>query len=169
MSDLRRQKRKAIRESKKNKSTTKINEDLAIVLDAYLNDANWFIKQKNLCDELGMEYPKNATSGHMLPLFNKNPITNDIEIHTESITLFTSYQLVQQLASMTLGMDDDSSEYIFTEMLIGVINYDPKFGGYLYDLMATGKEKGKAFEKVVKDNEEEITEKMEGILIEMLK
>ena len=51
----------------------------------------------------------------------------------------------------------------------GVINYDPKFGGYLYDLMATGKEKGKAFEKVVKDNEEEITEKMEGILIEMLK
>jgi hypothetical protein len=163
MSELRRQKRRAIRESKRNLTTTKIDNGLAILLDAYLKDKNYFKKQVELCKKLNLEYPKNAKTGYELPLFNKNPITNEIEIHAKSAELFTAYQLIQKLADSTVGMDDEDDEYRTILMFISAIDLDVSFAIYLYDLMRIGEEKQKPFTNIIMDNNEEINKKISKI------
>jgi hypothetical protein len=169
MSDLRRQKRKAIRESKKNLTTTKIEDDLAIALDAYLKDEVYFKKQIELCDELELEYPKNAKNGYELPLFNKNPITNEIEIHIKSTELFTSYQvsyaLIQVLNTLTEnGVSSDTTDYNIILSFLHAINKDVEFAKYLYDLIKIGDEKGKLIDAIIRDNYKELYDKISVIL-----
>jgi formate dehydrogenase maturation protein FdhE len=166
MSDLRRQKRKAVRESKKNLTSTKIEDNLAIALDAYLKDEIYFKKQIELCDELELEYPKNAKTGYELPLFNKNPITNEIEIHVKSAELFTAYQVSESLINSMLGMDDKSDEYNFLIIFLKAMDKDPAFAKYLHDLAKIGEEKQKEFIQMLVDNIEEIKEKINKIFAE---
>jgi len=167
MSDLRRQKRKAIRESKKNLTTTKIDDNLAIILDAYLMDERYFQKQLDLCYELKMDYPPKAKSGYELPLFNKNPITNEIEIHNKSAELFIAYQVTQQLAESAIGLDDESDDYKSILLFLTAIDRDPLFATYIYNLMQIGDEKGKEFSEVINDNQEEIIKKFNTIFVDI--
>ena len=164
MSDLRRQKRKAVRESKKNLTGTKIDDNLAIALDDYLKNPIWFEKQLDLCYELKLDYPPEAKSGYELPLFNKNPITNEIEIHSKSAELFIAFQLIQNLAESTIGMDDASEEFKLIEEFIGLINLSSEFAGYLHGLLKTGEEKEKSFTEVLNDNSEEIHIRIKNIV-----
>jgi len=164
MSDFRRQKRKAIRESKDNFTNTKIEDNLAVALDGYLRDDKYFKKQLDICFELKMDYPKDAKTGYELPLFNKNPITNEIEIHAKSADLFTAYQLTQRLADSTVGLDDKSKEYESILVYLFAIDTDPLFATYLHELMQVGKEKNKDFSEVVADNLEDISKRIDIIL-----
>jgi len=164
MSEFRRQKRRAIREGKKNLTTTKIDDNLAAALDGYLTNKHWFLKQLDLCDELGLEFPKKAKTGYELPLFNKNPLTNEIEIHAKSAELFTAYQLTIFLADGAVGLDDESEEYLLLAVFLGAIDRSPSFATYLSDLINIGKEKGKDPFDVIVDNIEEIDKKLQEIV-----
>jgi len=164
MSDTRRQKRKAIRESKKNLTTTKIDDSLAELLDGFLTDESWFIKQKELCDKLELEIPKGLENGYGLPIFNKNPITNEIEMHADAMDLFTAYQLSMGLASSMVGLDDESEEFNFLHDILVFIYWDPSFGIYLKDLFDTAEEKRKSIHNVFHDNDKEITERINTII-----
>lgn len=164
MSDLRRQKRKAIREGRKNLTDTKIEDNLAAALDGYLKSPRYFEKQLDLCYKLKLDYPPKAKSGYELPLFNKNPITNEIEIHAKSAELFAAYQLTELLVDSTIGMDDESSDYLSIAMFLGVIDLSPEFAVYLHDLLKIGEEKGKNLGNVIVDNIEEINEKITKIV-----
>ena len=164
MSDMRRQKRKAIREGKANLTSTKIDDNMASALNGYLTNEHYFQKQLDLCYELKMDYPPKAKSGYELPLFNKNPINNDIEIHAKSAELFAAYQLTILLADSAVGMDDESEEYMMISLFLGAIDHSPEFAMYLHDLIQTGKEKEKDPNTVFLDNITEIEEKLKEIV-----
>jgi len=168
MSDLRRQRRKAIRESQKaeNKTPTKIDDGLAAMLHEYLQDERYFKKQLELCKELNLDYPQNAKTGYELPLFNKNPLTNEIEIHARSADLFTAYQLLQMLVDKAIGLDDESEEYKALEVFMVAIDRSVDFALYLHNLFTIAQEKNKAFEDVFTDNEVEILIKLDEIFVE---
>ena len=165
MSDLRRQKRKAVREAKKNQTGTKIDDELAVMLDRYLTDPEYFIKQKELCKELELDYPKDAKSGYELPLFNKNPITNEIEIHTESTSLLTTFQIRETLITTLIGRDTDDPEVTFVSAFIKVMDEDPEFTEYLIALVDTATEKGKSVEQALMDNIDDIGNKLRAHLL----
>jgi len=165
-SDLRRQKRKAIRESKANKTSTKIEAHLAVKLEQYMLNEHYFKKQIELCEELGLEYPKNAKTGAELPLFNKNPITNEIEIHSESVDLFTAFQVEESLIDSLIGLQDvEGEDYQLTIVLISAIHEDPSFALYLRDLAITGESKEKSLLEMLHLRYEEVLDKLERIFI----
>ena len=167
MSDMRRQKRKAVRESKRNLTTTKIDDDLAIALDGFLKDALWFPLQIKLCEKLNLEFPPNAKSGYELPIFNKHPITNVLEIHSSAVELFTSYQIFTKLSVLTVGMDTEDEEYKLISIFMGLILKAPSFGIYLHNLFTTSASKEKSFAQTFLDNEEEINERMQRIIAQI--
>ena len=170
MSDLRRQKRKAVRESKKNFTGTKISDMLATSLDAYLTDQLWFDKQLDLCYELKMDYPPDAKSGYELPLFNKNPITNEIEIHDKSADLFASYQvfslIVDGISRIDLDLPGGQDTYDYMSALAAGIITSPEFGLWFHELHITHAQKEKDPDTILIDNAEEIESRLLAIFDE---
>ena len=153
MSDQRRQKRKAVRESKKNLTGTKIDDNLAMVLDRYLTDEEYFEKQLDLCYELKLDYPKKAKSGYELPLFNKNPITNEIEIHDKSYDLFAAFQVREALIMSMIGLDSDDIGFMYLAAFLQVMDEDPEFTKYLIELVRVATEKGKPIDQALMDDD----------------
>jgi len=161
-SEQRRQKRKAIREAKKNLTKTTIEDNLAYVLDKFLTDEHFFKHIKSLCDDLELEYPKDAKTGYEMPIFNKNPLTNDIEIHTSAVELFEAFQTANNLVDFATTLDADSDDYKFIVLFITVIYKDPSFGTYLRSLY--NPEKGSDNMQLMINNMEEIKNKLMNIL-----
>lgn len=167
MGEERRLKRAASRESVKNKTTTKIEDGLAILLEAFLTDEIYFKKQINICEKLGMSYPKNAVTGHELPIFNKNPITNNIEMHEDAITLFATFQIRETLIESLMGEEDDSSSTKTTQALISMLDNNNEFSVFLMELRQAAINKDKPLGQTLEDNEELIVSKMREIYEKM--
>jgi hypothetical protein len=156
MGEQRRIKRRTKREAKKLKTKSKIEDNLAYVLDLFLKDEHFFQHAKSICDELGLDYPKDADNGYKLPIFNKNPINAQIEIRNDFLNLFEAFQVADNLVESAVGLDNESDEYKFLEVLISAIYKDPKFGSYLKSLYSEERPDRNIFEFY----NEEISEKL---------
>jgi len=153
MSELRRQKRKAVRESKKNKTNTVISDDLGNVLDEFLTDSIYFKRLKELCEDLELEYPENAKSGYELPIFNKNPITNELEIHSVAIRLFTAFQIREALIDSIIGLDTEDETAIYITALIAAMDRSSEVSDFAVEAINIAHEKGQPLVEALLANE----------------
>ena len=159
MGDARRQKRKAIKEAKENITSTKIEDNMAIAIDAFLKSELYLPKMIELCDELKLERPKKVKSGYELPIFNKNPFNNKIEMHDKAMDLFTKFQFIHNLN--TLVTEENLELFEFVSLLATAMYEDNDFGDVILNLIYTSKEKGKDPSHMLIDNSDLIQTELE--------